>query len=75
MKESAVDEGLAVTTRAKESVGLVMDRYAEPPIGIPVRIHDIERTTEVLAAKVESWVRQHPAQWLWIHRWFKNATT
>lgn len=32
-----------------------------------------ESITADLAQKVEVWVRQHPSQWLWIHRRFKNV--
>ncbi|MFH1726496.1 MAG: hypothetical protein ABII00_17940 [Elusimicrobiota bacterium] len=33
-----------------------------------------EKSTQALAGKVERWVRAHPAQWLWVHRRFKNLT-
>ncbi len=36
-------------------------------------LSDTEKTTAILAAKIEAWVRQHPDQWLWIHRRFKNV--
>lgn len=106
--------------RKGESVGFVLDQYAGPPLGIPVKFFNVEvgtlaavgtlaqrtgavvlptRTyrdlngivhvcvepaleftdtseqdiTAALAQCVETWVRQHPAQWLWIHRRFKNV--
>lgn len=123
--------------RAGKAVGFMMDQYAGPPIGIPVKffgvevgtlaavgtlinrtgttvvpafvrrdahgiIHvriepelevgnflrhaeqgdagqsgsrkaDVQRTTELLARKVEAWVRENPEQWLWTHRRFKNV--
>ena len=35
---------------------------------------DPARSTEALVAHVEAWIRSHPAQWLWVHRRFKNVT-
>jgi len=29
---------------------------------------DIERTTQAVTAVIEGWVREHPEQWLWLHR-------
>jgi KDO2-lipid IV(A) lauroyltransferase len=29
---------------------------------------DIKGTTELVAGVIEGWVREHPEQWLWIHR-------
>jgi KDO2-lipid IV(A) lauroyltransferase len=29
---------------------------------------DIQATTQVIANVVEGWVREHPEQWLWLHR-------
>ena len=29
---------------------------------------DIAGTTQAIATVVESWVREHPEQWLWQHR-------
>lgn len=118
--------------RAGKAVGFMMDQYAGPPIGIPVKFFgvevgtlaavgtlvsrtgtavvpavtrrdengvmhvriepelemgkflpdegqgdarksDVRRTTELLARKVENWVRANPEQWLWTHRRFKNV--
>lgn len=108
--------------RRGESVGFVIDQYAPPPAGVPVRffearvdtlsavaplaertgaavvpvttrrdenglvrvtiepemelgeaLRDPVRATQAMAAKVESWIRAEPGQWLWIHRRFKNA--
>ncbi len=118
--------------RACKAVGFMMDQYAGPPIGIPVKFFgvevgtlaavgtlvsrtgtavvpavtrrdksgvmhvriepeleigkfvldreqsdsqkaDVRRTTELLARKVEDWVRENPEQWLWTHRRFKNV--
>ncbi|MBJ6942006.1 hypothetical protein JG632_18825, partial [Vibrio cholerae] len=29
---------------------------------------DIQGTTQAVTNVVESWVREHPEQWLWLHR-------
>lgn len=107
--------------RAGDCAGFVIDQYAPPPMGIPIRffgvkvdtlhavgplarrtgaavvpavthrdahgvVHlriepeldlagdlgDPERVTQILADKVEAWIREHPEQWLWVHRRFKN---
>lgn len=46
---------------------------AEPELELGEILTDTEKATGILAAKVESWVRRHPDQWLWIHRRFKNV--
>jgi KDO2-lipid IV(A) lauroyltransferase len=29
---------------------------------------DVEATTQLIASIVERWIREHPEQWLWVHR-------
>ena len=29
---------------------------------------DVEPTMQVITSVVEGWVREHPEQWLWVHR-------
>ena len=107
--------------RKGEAVGFVIDQYAPPPAGVPVKFFGVEvdtlaalgplaqrtgaaivpgtarrdaeglvhvtiepemelddalgdaaRSTQLLAARVEGWIRETPEQWLWIHRRFKN---
>jgi KDO2-lipid IV(A) lauroyltransferase len=29
---------------------------------------DVERTMQVITSTVESWIREYPEQWLWVHR-------
>ncbi len=29
---------------------------------------EIEGTMQAITSVVEGWVREHPAQWLWLHR-------
>ncbi|MCX5795649.1 MAG: lysophospholipid acyltransferase family protein [Elusimicrobia bacterium] len=45
----------------------------EPELDLGPALSDTEQATAILAAKVETWVRRHPEQWLWIHRRFKNV--
>jgi KDO2-lipid IV(A) lauroyltransferase len=47
----------------------------EPPIfftGGGDRKADIARLTQELTRHIEAWVREHPDQWLWIHRRWKT---
>ena len=46
----------------------------EPELELGDAVENAEETTQIIAAKVEGWVRRHPEQWLWIHRRFKNVT-
>jgi Kdo2-lipid IVA lauroyltransferase/acyltransferase len=39
----------------------------EPPRDKSGRV-DIEATMQAITAVVEGWVREHPEQWLWLHR-------
>ncbi|MGE7370903.1 lipid A biosynthesis lauroyl acyltransferase [Neorhizobium sp. NPDC001467] len=45
----------------------------EPRIDVPRDVNgnvDVQATAQMLNDKVESWVREHPEQWLWYHdRW------
>jgi KDO2-lipid IV(A) lauroyltransferase len=45
----------------------------EPELDLGDAINDSQEATQVIAERVEAWVRRRPAQWLWIHRRFKNA--
>jgi KDO2-lipid IV(A) lauroyltransferase len=33
---------------------------------------DVERTMQVITDVVEGWVREHPGQWLWLHRRWRD---
>ena len=33
---------------------------------------DVERTMQVITDVVEGWVREHPEQWLWVHRRWRD---
>ncbi len=45
----------------------------EPELDLGGALESPERSTQILAAKVETWVRAHPDQWMWIHRRFKRV--
>ncbi|MHB2025410.1 MAG: lysophospholipid acyltransferase family protein [Elusimicrobiota bacterium] len=45
----------------------------EPEIDLEPARDDAQAATEILAARVEKWIRQCPEQWLWLHRRFKNV--
>lgn len=45
----------------------------EPRLELGDRLNNEELATEALSGKVETWVREYPDQWLWIHRRFKNV--
>jgi len=41
----------------------------------PAREHgrvDVDRTMQTIASTIESWVRGHPEQWLWMHRRWRD---
>jgi KDO2-lipid IV(A) lauroyltransferase len=33
---------------------------------------DVEATTQAITSVVEGWVREHPEQWLWLHRRWRD---
>ena len=45
----------------------------EPELELGEAVNDQQKTTQILADKVESWIRAYPTQWLWVHRRFKNV--
>ncbi|MFH2203502.1 MAG: lysophospholipid acyltransferase family protein [Elusimicrobiota bacterium] len=45
----------------------------EPELDFGPALESTEAATQVLASRVEQWVRRHPEQWLWIHRRFKHV--
>lgn len=45
----------------------------EPELELGAALDDPEAATQLIAARVERWVRRRPEQWLWVHRRFKDA--
>ncbi len=52
--------------------GTTVARF-EPEFDLGENPGDPEAATQRVAGRVESWVRAHPEQWLWMHRRFKNV--
>jgi Kdo2-lipid IVA lauroyltransferase/acyltransferase len=44
----------------------------EPPRDTSGKI-DIEATMQVITSVIEGWVREHPEQWLWLHRRWRES--
>jgi KDO2-lipid IV(A) lauroyltransferase len=38
------------------------------PVRDPDGRIDVQATTQAITTIIESWVREHPEQWLWLHR-------
>jgi KDO2-lipid IV(A) lauroyltransferase len=34
---------------------------------------DVEGTMQVISDAIEGWVREHPEQWLWLHRRWRQG--
>jgi KDO2-lipid IV(A) lauroyltransferase len=45
----------------------------EPELVLGTARNDPREATQILASKVETWIRLNPVEWLWGHRRFKNA--
>lgn len=56
----------------RDSCGIVHICF-EPELDLKELLEDEENTTQILAHKIETWIRKHPEQWLWIHRRFKKV--
>ena len=56
----------------RDSNGLVRV-VIEPELGLGEAAGDPDKATQILVSRVEKWIREEPAQWLWVHRRFKNA--
>lgn len=60
-----------VFTRRDER-GIIHAEFEEVPLD-PETLAEPAKVTQVLASRMEAWLRKNPAQWLWVHRRFKNA--
>ena len=58
--------------QVREADGIVHIRFG-PAMDLGNALQDPEKTTTILSAMVESWIRANPPQWLWAHRRFKNV--
>lgn len=45
----------------------------EPEVDLSPAGDDPAKAAQILAARVEEWIRKNPSQWLWVHRRFKNV--
>lgn len=55
----------------RDDKGILHTRI-EPEMDLGHALGDQKKSTQILADKVEAWIRANPAQWLWVHRRFKN---
>jgi KDO2-lipid IV(A) lauroyltransferase len=42
------------------------------PVRTPDGEVDVQATMQAITRVVESWVREYPEQWLWLHRRWRN---
>jgi KDO2-lipid IV(A) lauroyltransferase len=63
--------GLRVVRHPGDRFQLIVTEAIEPPRDAEGRI-DVERTMQVITDVVEGWVREHPEQWLWVHRRWRD---
>jgi KDO2-lipid IV(A) lauroyltransferase len=64
--------GVCPASTYRDSEGIV-HVVIEPELDFGSAAGDPVKTTQILAHKVEDWIRAHPEQWLWGHRRFKEA--
>ena len=63
--------GLRVVRHPGDRFQLIVTEAIEPPRDAEGKI-DVERTMQVITDVVEGWVREHPEQWLWLHRRWRD---
>lgn len=63
--------GIVMVTQVREPDGLLRV-VIEPPLRLGEAAEDPVAATAVLTREVERLIRDNPAQWLWVHRRFKN---
>jgi KDO2-lipid IV(A) lauroyltransferase len=63
--------GLRVVRHPGDRFQLIVTEAIDPPRDAEGRI-DVERTMQLITDVVEGWVREHPEQWLWLHRRWRD---
>ena len=63
--------GIRVVRYRGDRFQLKLTEAIEPPRDAEGKI-DVERTMQVITDVVEGWVREHPEQWLWLHRRWRD---
>jgi KDO2-lipid IV(A) lauroyltransferase len=63
--------GIRVVRYPGDRFQLKMTEAIDPPRDADGKI-DVERTMQVITDVVEGWVREHPKQWLWLHRRWRD---
>jgi len=56
----------------RDARGVIHDVFEEVAL-TPEELADPIKATQAVVRRVELWLRQNPAQWLWVHRRFKNV--
>jgi KDO2-lipid IV(A) lauroyltransferase len=59
--------GIRVVRHPGNRFRLELTEAIDPPRDVAGKI-DVARTMQVITDVVEGWVREHPEQWLWVHR-------
>ena len=63
--------GIRVVRYPGDRFQLKLTEAIDPPRDADGKIN-IERTMQVITDVVEGWVREHPEQWLWLHRRWRD---
>lgn len=64
---------VVTATQIRDKDGCLRIVFEPETVLTPEQLADPVKTTEVLVARIEAFIRANPAQWLWVHRRFKNA--
>jgi len=63
--------GIRVVRYPGDRFQLLVTEAIDPPRDAEGNI-DVERTMQVITDVVEGWVHEHPEQWLWVHRRWRD---
>lgn len=63
--------GVRVVRHPGDRFQLQATEAIDPPRDAEGKI-DVERTMQVITDVVEGWIREHPEQWLWVHRRWRD---